>query len=214
MHTDCRIIVMARAPVAGAAKTRLIPVLGPEGAAQLQERLIRSALDGVVAAKLGSVTLACAPDFRHPFFHRCAEEFGVALADQHGKDLGQRMAHALEGATPALLIGSDCPALRLRDLQQAWDALQFHDAVLTPAEDGGYVLIGLQRFDAAVFANVDWGGDKVLSQTRERLVALGWRWDEMPAQWDVDRPEDLERLRQSGLLELGDLATPHHEEGI
>jgi hypothetical protein len=209
MPAECRIVVMARAPVAGAAKTRLIPALGAEGAARLQARLTRHALATAVRAGIGPVTLACAPDSRHPFFRSCAQDFGLGLADQRGDDLGSRMADCFRRwlpEAPVMLIGTDCPALTSVDLRLAWDALHFHDAVLTPAEDGGYVLIGLARFEAALFEGVDWGGGTVLAQTRERLVGLGWRWDELPARWDVDRPADLARLRRSGLVDLGDLS--------
>lgn len=207
MHGECRIVVMARAPLPGAAKTRLVPALGAEGAARLQARLTERMVATATGAAIGPVTLSCSPDTRHPLFQGCAERFGVALAEQRGEDLGSRMAdafrrHLPEG--PAILTGTDCPALTPADLRLAWDALQFHDAVLTPAEDGGYVLIGLKRLHPALFEGVDWGSDRVLAQTRQRLVDLAWRWDEMPGRWDVDRPADLERLRRSGLIDLGD----------
>jgi rSAM/selenodomain-associated transferase 1 len=208
MPGECRVVVMARAPVAGAAKTRLIPVLGAQGAARLQARLTRHTLAAATQAGIGQVTLACAPDARHAFFRTCAQDFGVDLADQHGDDLGSRMADAFQcllPESPVILIGTDCPALTFLDLRLAWDALQFHDAVLTPAEDGGYVLIGLRRFAPALFEGVAWGTDAVLAQTRERLVGAGWRWDETPVRWDVDRPDDLARLRRSGLVDIADL---------
>jgi hypothetical protein len=207
MQGECRVVVMARAPIPGAAKTRLIPALGAEGAARLQARLTQRAAATATGAAIGPVTLACSPDTRHPLFQGCAERFGVTLAEQRGKDLGDRMADAfrrLLPQAPAILIGTDCPSLTPADLRLACDALQFHDAVLTPAEDGGYVLIGLKRLEAVLFEGVAWGSDRVLAQTRERLVSLAWRWDEMPTRWDVDRPEDLERLRLSKLIDLGD----------
>jgi glycosyltransferase A (GT-A) superfamily protein (DUF2064 family) len=70
------------------------------------------------------------------------------------------------------------------------------DAVLAPAEDGGYALIALRRVSPRLFADIDWGGPRVMAQTRERLAALGWRWRELPTLWDVDRPEDVARLRR------------------
>jgi hypothetical protein len=211
---DCRVVVMARAPVAGCAKTRLIPALGPEGAARLQARLTWRAVATAHQSRVGPVTLACAPDAGHPFFARCATEFGLELADQRGDDLGSRMAHCfrrLLARSPVILIGTDAPALTFVDLRLARDALHFHDAVLTPAEDGGYVLIGLSRFSSALFEGVSWGSDGVLAQTRERLVDLAWRWDEMPASWDVDRPADLVRLRRSGLIDLSDFTIADDE---
>jgi glycosyltransferase A (GT-A) superfamily protein (DUF2064 family) len=78
-------------------------------------------------------------------------------------------------------------------LQQAADALKNHDVVLIPAEDGGYVLIGLRRELPAVFERVDWSTPRVMAQTREHLSAIGARWVELPALWDVDEPQDWQR---------------------
>jgi len=101
----------------------------------------------------------------------------------------------------AVLIGSDCPALRPTDLRAAARALrEGADAVLSPAEDGGYALIGLKRVSRRLFAGVDWGGSDVLAQTRRRLTRLRWRWKELRTVWDVDWPEDVLRLRKSRLL--------------
>ena len=112
---------------------------------------------------------------------------------------------SLAGAPRVLFIGTDCPALTAADLRAAADALAANDAVLIPAEDGGYVLLGLNRWDAQLFTDIEWGSDQVLSVTRARLATLNWRWRELPALWDVDRPEDYSRLRASGLMpELAD----------
>src|SRR5437868_3801239 len=108
----CPVAIFARAPVAGAAKTRLISRLGAEGAAALHARLVERALSQALAAGLGEVTLWCAPDASHPFFADCAARFGVRLRAQRGADLGARMLHAFEVAQgPLILIGSDCPML-------------------------------------------------------------------------------------------------------
>ena len=109
---------------------------------------------------------------------------------------------ALRSNPYVVLIGSDCPALTPADLRAAARALKAGaDAVLSPAEDGGYALIGLRRVSRRLFAGVDWGGPQVLAQTRGRLKALHWRWQELRTLWDVDRPEDVARLRRSRLLE-------------
>lgn len=196
---DCTLIVFAKAPDAGKAKTRLIPALGADGAAALQARLVRHTLDTAVAARVMRVELWCTPTPEHPFFAHCARDFGVALFRQDGTDLGARMAHAMAHAVargPAVLIGTDCPALTARHLRLARNALRDYDAVVAPAEDGGYVLIGLTQFDTEVFAGIAWGTDSVMSETRVRLAALGRRWGELPVLWDVDRPEDLVRLKR------------------
>ena len=110
------------------------------------------------------------------------------------------MARALEFAlaegSPGLLIGSDCPALTPEYLREAAAALvNGYDAVIGPAEDGGYVLIGLARVHSSLFERIRWGGPDVLEDTRARFGALGWRCRELDTLWDIDRPEDLERLR-------------------
>ena len=101
----------------------------------------------------------------------------------------------------AVLIGSDCPALSRADLRAAARALRAGaDAVLSPAADGGYALIGLRRVSRRLFDGIPWGGPQVMEQTRRRLKALRWRWRELRTLWDVDRPEDVARLRKSRLL--------------
>ena len=213
MTRELSLAVFAKAPEPGQVKTRLAPTLGAQGAAHLQERLIRHSLAGALAAAVGAVELCCAPAPSHPFFRRCADEFGVALSQQRGRDLGARMAHAVERLAargPVILIGSDCPALTPDHLRLAADALEDHDAVLAPAEDGGYVLIGLTRYDPRLFENIAWGSAAVLEQTRARLERLGWNYAELVPLWDVDRPEDLERLARTGLIDVADLPYSRH----
>jgi hypothetical protein len=193
-----RIAVLAKAPVAGFAKTRLAPRLGAEGAARLQAALTERAVRTACAAGLGAVTLWCAPDTGHPSFAALARRHGLALAAQRGADLGARMAQAVAaqaGPGGVLVIGTDCPALTPQHLRSSASALAGgDDAVLLPAEDGGYVLIGLRAPHPEVFEGIAWGGERVLAETRARLGALGLRWSEPAILWDVDRPDDLERL--------------------
>jgi glycosyltransferase A (GT-A) superfamily protein (DUF2064 family) len=112
------------------------------------------------------------------------------------------------GSRGAVLVGSDSAALTARHLKLALRALDTHDAVFAPAEDGGYVLIGLARVDARLFADVAWGTEKVMDETRTRLSQLGWRWHELETLWDIDRPADYARLIASGLLERATGAEP------
>jgi uncharacterized protein len=198
------VAVFARAPVPGEAKTRLIPSLGSTGAARLQTAFIRRTLRTATDAAVGPVSLWCAPDCADPLFATCRDDYGVALASQQGADLGARMLHAftvLCANRPAVLIGTDCPALTVDTLRAAAAALaQGEDAVFIPAEDGGYVLIGLARPVAALFHGVAWGSDRVMDESRQRLRAAGLRWRELAPLWDVDRPGDLARLRASGIM--------------
>jgi len=199
------VIVFARAARPGAVKTRLIPLLGPEGSAALHARMVKHSLAIARKAAIGAVELHCAPDCDDDFFRFCANRYRAELRIQVDGDLGARMAAAASGGLAVharvLLIGADCPALTARHLRQADQALgDGADVVLAPAEDGGYVLIGLSRFDARLFEDIAWGTDSVLQETRGRLDVLGWQWRELEILWDVDRPEDYQRLVASGLL--------------
>jgi rSAM/selenodomain-associated transferase 1 len=196
------VLVFAKAPTPGRVKSRLIPALDAHAAAELHRQLVTRTLLTAKAASVGPVGLWCAPDAHDPFFADCAEEFGLSLHDQGEGDLGVRMARALQTAlsdgSPALLIGSDCPALTAEYLRDAAAACGGgSDAVFGPAEDGGYVLIGLARSPPAqLFENMTWGDAMVMPESRRRLQRLGWRWIELATLWDVDRPEDLPRLRR------------------
>ncbi|BBL70024.1 TIGR04282 family arsenosugar biosynthesis glycosyltransferase [Methylogaea oryzae] len=198
------IAVFAKAPLPGHAKTRLIPVLGSQGAADLQRAFVLRTLETAVAAAVGPVSLWCAPDCSHELFGHCRERFGAALRPQTSGDLGQRMRAALAELCrqgPALLIGTDCPAMAPAHLRAAAAALrQGSDAVFLPAEDGGYVLVGVRRAEPWLFGDMPWGGSAVMAETRRRMRQAGWRWAEPALLWDVDRPEDWRRLERAGLM--------------
>ena len=205
LATDTRLVVFARAPVPGATKTRLIPLLGAERAATLQQMLIERALTTAREAAIGKVELWCAPSALDPLWTSWATHHGIDAVSQCEGDLGARMQHAaavsLAAASRVIIIGTDCPALTAADLRRAAQMLDArHDAVLIPAEDGGYVLIGLKWWSPRLFSDIEWGSDRVLTTTRARLAQLHWRWHELPASWDVDRPPDFARLRASGLI--------------
>ena len=204
MSEPVAVAVLAKAPVAGFAKTRLIPVLGAEGAAALQARLIARAVATACAAGVGPVTVWATPDETHPALQTIAGEFAVALARQRGGDLGARMLAALAAANaPALVIGTDCPALAADHLRTAAGILRSGtDAVVVPAEDGGYALIGLRAPEPALFSEMRWSTPSVMDETRRRLERLGMSWQEPVTLWDVDLPADLERLRRIGLHDL------------
>jgi rSAM/selenodomain-associated transferase 1 len=196
------IAVLAKAPLTGLAKTRLIPALGADGAAALAARLIERAVAIAHTAALGPITLWCAPNEDHPLFAFMHENFGVTLSRQPDGDLGARMHTAVLAANgPVLVIGTDCPALTARHLREAADTLRDHDAVLIPVEDGGYVLIGLRQPCGSLFPNMEWSTAAVMAETRKRLRALGLSWRELAPLWDVDTPEDFARLQRESLLD-------------
>jgi len=193
------LMVFAREPIPGRVKTRLISALGAEGAASLYRDLLKLAL--AAAAALPDVRRELWCDGAPPRGGVCARlalEFGMALRHQGDGDLGARMSlamtEALQRTHGAVLIGSDCPGYHVEYLSAALAALQDHDAVLGPAADGGYVLIGLRRPAPSLFTGIPWGTDAVLEQTRAALRHLGWTWAELPTLSDLDRPEDLAQL--------------------
>ena len=204
MNETIAIAVLAKAPLPGFAKTRLIPALGAEGAALLQARLVEHSVATACAARSGPVTLWGAPDESHPLFQAIGARLGVTLARQDAGDLGERMLATVAAADmPVLVIGTDCPALTSDHLRTAADILRSGaDAAIIPAEDGGYALIGLRAPARTLFSEMRWSVPSVMEETRRRLRDLGMRWQEPVTLWDLDLPEDIERLREIGLHNL------------
>jgi uncharacterized protein len=201
------IAILAKAPLPGRVKTRLVPVLGPEGAARLQRALVARTVETACRAGTGPVTLWTDLDPDHEIFTALASRFD--LAPQHDGDLGARMLAAI-AAEPTLVIGNDCPALTPHHLREAAAALrEGNDAVVIPAEDGGYVLIGLRKPQPALFAAMRWSVPTVLAETRGRLAQCGLKARELASLWDVDVPEDLARLSQPGFEDLWATFGPH-----
>ena len=201
MASPVRIAILAKAPVAGHAKTRLIPALGAQGAARLQRSFTRDAVRVAREAALGEVVLWCAPDATHRFFRALQRTTGVRCNDQPDGDLGARMLRAAmltsvaQETQSVLIIGTDCPVLRPHHLRAAAAALHEVDAVFIPAEDGGYVLVGLQRPQPGLFTAMTWSTDSVMAETRQRAASLALTIRELPTLWGVDTPADLRRLR-------------------
>jgi rSAM/selenodomain-associated transferase 1 len=200
------VAILAKAPLPGFAKTRLAPALGANGAAALQARLMERAVDTARSANIGPVTLWAAPDQDHPAFQTLAALFGVTLARQPDGDLGARMLAALAAAPgAAIVIGTDCPALQPAHLRAAADALAGGiDAVVVPVEDGGYALVGMREPQPALFVDMPWSTADVMAETRRRMTRLSLTWREPARLWDVDRPQDVERLKREGLAALMD----------
>ena len=202
---NARLLILAKAPIPGQVKTRLAGRLGTRGAAMLYQQLLSRTLRIAHAARLCPIELWCAPDARHGFFGACRREYGARLRRQCAGDLGRRMNHALNRTLavghPAVLIGGDCASLGEAELRTAFGLLAAgHEAVLGPATDGGYVLIGLSRPCPALFRSIAWSTPTVLAATRRRLRRAGMNWAELPPGWDVDTPADLRRLQRSNAL--------------
>lgn len=198
MKKPVRIVIFAKAPLPGFAKTRLIPALGAQGAADLARRLLARTLKQALAAKVGPVELCVSPSAADPGWQEFPAATAVQWTHQGEGDLGTRMARAarrvLDAGESVLLIGTDCPALDATQLKQAASALQHSDATLVPAFDGGYVLLGLNRFHLSLFSGIAWSTDRVAAETMSRLSALDWSVQSHPAMHDIDEPVDLKWL--------------------
>jgi len=193
-----RIVIFAKAPVPGNVKTRLIPILGEAGAARLAQRMLADTVAHALAAGLAIPELCATP---HPDESAWAGHLpaGVRLSDQGPGDLGQRLAAAarrvIDDGERILLIGTDCPELDGSRLAEAAAQLESHDAVIYPAKDGGYVLLGLARTDPSLFADIAWSMDTVAATTIARIEALGWSLFVGDILSDIDEPADLDAAR-------------------
>lgn len=192
------LLIFCKAPIAGQVKTRLHPALTFEQAADAHRRLVRMTLERAFRQLLCPVVLCCSPNADHAFFRRCAADYPLELTDQRGNDLGERMRNAFAGALTryrqAILIGCDCPSLTADDLHHALKALgSGSDVVISPATDGGYVLIGVKADQPVLFSGMPWGTDRVMAETRRRASETGLSLRELEPQWDVDTIEDWRR---------------------
>jgi rSAM/selenodomain-associated transferase 2/rSAM/selenodomain-associated transferase 1 len=192
--------VFAKSPVPGGVKTRLAAAIGNEAAAAHHARFVELTMATALAARdagvVDEIELWCAPDSDAPAFAAWRDRHRIPLFAQHGADLGARMRTALDSALArgarAILVGTDCPLLDVAYVARAVAALETCDAVFGPAEDGGYVLVGLsRRVDA--FSGVPWSTPDTMAATRARLVSSGVTWEELPTLWDIDEPQDLAR---------------------
>ncbi len=202
-----RIVIFAKAPQPGLAKTRLIPALGAQGAADLARRMLMHTLDKALAANAGPVELCVTPAPADPVWQTLARSDAVHWSDQGEGDLGQRMARAVQrvtnGGESVVLIGTDCPELSAMHLQQACGELQLVDMSLFPAADGGYALLGLNRFHPSLFMDIAWSTDTVAFQTLCRSARLGWTVESHAKLHDIDEPADLKWLPDGWLADIG-----------
>ncbi len=199
------ILVFAKTPVPGEVKTRLIADLGAEAATRLYCRLLHRTLDTACSDVGLPVQLQLLGASDHPDIAVLLQKYSLTVKPQRGGDLGERMYLAAEAALATepmvILIGTDCPLISTEYLHAAIDALAAgSEAVLGPAEDGGYVLLGLRRNHMQLFTGIDWSTDRVMDQTMARIEQLGWSYHLLPMLWDVDRVEDVQRLQQLGIM--------------
>ncbi len=197
-----KLLIFTKSPVLGEVKTRLQPDYSIKQSLIIHKRLTLNTLE--LSKKLTDydIELCCTPDRNTLFFLDCENNFPITLNNQQGADLGERMAFsfsvALQTYEKVVVIGTDCPDIDKNYITQAFDALNEHDAVIGPAVDGGYVLLGLRKFSLELFTDISWSSDKVFSQTQKVLNDLSWEYKELGIMHDLDRPEDL--LRHKNLL--------------
>jgi rSAM/selenodomain-associated transferase 1 len=185
--------IFAKQPQPGRVKTRLCPPLTPLQAAELYRCSLQETVD--LAAR-GAWTCMLFYRGQRRFFRGSFPD--VPLTEQRGADLGERLAEAFasrfaEGAQKVVIIGSDSPDLPPTLIGEAFEALNRHDAVVAPADDGGYVLIGLRRNVPGLFTDIPWSSDRVLAVTRQRMTEQRLSFQELPGWYDLD---DVAGLRQ------------------
>jgi len=188
-----------QAPIEGEVKTRLFPVLTPQQACRVHMDLLQHCLAEVQHSEWQSQLWTT--DVQHPYINQCAERYSMSLHFQQGDDLGERMQHAVKESLKkfsyVIIMGSDCPSIDKQLIVDAVSVLKSgKELVLAPAEDGGYVLIGFSKNISSVFENISWGTEQVLLQTIECLQQEDISWHELAVQRDIDRPDDLEFLKQ------------------
>jgi len=193
-----RIIVFAKAPQPGFAKTRLIPAMGADAAAELAQQMLMHTVQEALAANIGTVELCVTPAIDDAAWNGIRLPDGIEITDQGEGDLGERMARAArrnaEQGRSVLLVGTDCVEMSADLLHQAWQVIHDHDAIIHCTIDGGYALLGLARFTPFLFGDMPWSTDAVASTTIARIGQLGWSVHVGQILHDVDEPQDLKYL--------------------
>lgn len=197
LSNDKALIVFAKAPVPGQVKTRLMPEYNGFQAAMIHQQLLEYCVINIRHIDGVDLQLHCSPNPQHKFFQYLKAQYRIQLISQSDGDLGQKMSHALFNALleykKVVLIGSDAPAIDIQYIENAFDALDDNPTVIGPAEDGGYVLVGLSKPQPMMFEQINWGTEKVLQQTIDQLnPAIPLLLDTL---WDVDQAIDVKRFK-------------------
>jgi rSAM/selenodomain-associated transferase 1 len=198
LSDDVVILLFAKAPVEGRVNTRLIPDIGVKAATKLQHDLVHQRLSLLTKANLCAVHLLCAPDVQHDFFLQCKRQYPISLVAQSTGDIGRRMFNAIKAGLKqykyCIVTGTDAPALDEVVIKQAIDVLQTEaEVVFVPAEDGGYVLVGMHQAYNFLFQGITWGSAEVMQQSIIRLKNNNVSYKELASCWDIDRLEDYQR---------------------
>jgi len=193
-----RIIIFTKAAQAGFTKTRLIPALGKQGAANLAKKMLIHTLNQSLEAGVGPVEMCVTPPPTDSIWQEFTVLGDLEYSDQGTGDLGERLSRVtqrvIDRGESLLIIGTDCTQLTATHLQRAKESLHNFDSILIPATDGGYVLFGLNFFHASLFESIKWSTDTVYAETTERLETLGRTIKIFPSMNDIDEPKDLKFL--------------------
>lgn len=191
------LIVFAKFPAEGMAKTRLQPALGIAGSARMARKLLLHSIEQAVATGL-AVELCVSPAPNDPCWQTLDLPRSLLWSAQANGDLGTRMltasAQALTKFEKVVLIGTDCPSLSTTVIQSAAQQLDSCDSVMIPASDGGYVLLGFKQTHERLFSDMTWSISNVAAVTRQRLIELDWSLRILETLHDIDEPSDLQYL--------------------
>ena len=206
MQTDTLIIIFAKFPARGMAKTRLQPALGLEGASLIAKQLLLHSVEQALATGL-SVELCVSPAPTDLCWQTLGLPESLQWSAQANDDLGLRMLAASQQGLykfkQVVLIGTDCPSLTPLRIQDAVHQLEQSDTVMIPASDGGYVLLGFKQADASLFSDIEWSTASVAAVTRQRIKALSWTLALLDPLHDIDEPADLKHLPVGWLEKIG-----------
>jgi len=195
MTNNKQLIIFIKEPIAGQCKTRLIPLLGKQGATDFYKQLANHSVTTARQLKNIDIALYSYPDTQHAFIQNLVTSSNASIHSQQGKDLGERMYNALNTSlkkhTHSVLIGSDCPGITCDYIEQAFTALDTYDITLGPATDGGYVLIGCTQITPTIFTNTEWSSPTVLQQCINNIKHANYSHHLLGELWDVDTPNDF-----------------------
>ena len=194
---NMRLLVFSKVPEEGRVKTRMQPDYSPAFSVRLHRALVRYCMHQYLQSHMTTV-LNVAGDLSS-WKQQFPVYAAVPLFAQVGNDLGERLHTAalrhLQQADAVILLGTDCPAVDAAYLMAAQQALLNYDCVIGPANDGGYVLLGIKSAPSSLFQCIDWGTEHVLEQTIKALEALSWSYHCLASLPDIDYPKDLQHLK-------------------
>lgn len=220
-YPQYQLLVFAKSPILGTAKTRLQPILPPEFSLELHRQLVSTVLRQWSDAAVCPIACWVAGDkviFSEDIIVKALPDLHeLPIYVQKGNDLGERLAHAIAASFSCgsyqdekidtkknkqvdgvLVVGTDCPFIDKDYLKVASEKLIQYDVVIGPADDGGYVLLGLKAPSSVLFKGINWGSSSVFDDTLAIIKKQGLSYYKLPVLSDIDHPEDLEKLRKHG----------------